>query len=234
MALRWFLLAGLLAACFPQANPGEFRLCEVGSTACPNGSFCSERGLCEPIPQVQRSGVTVSGQISESTGAGGQQPLPGAFVTVEGAGLWTLADNAGNYTLREVPPGSYRLTVHPAEGAVEPFDRPSLGQVPLELDPLDEGRTIVRDLAVKARGDLVGRVVLRDRRRFDPLHGGVQLSIEGLPGHEELSDPDGRFLISGLPEGSHRLHVHFDGYEPLIETIEALNVFRRCGGPTGQ
>ena len=231
MALRWFLLAGLLAACFPQANPGKFRLCEVGSTACPNGSFCSERGLCEPIPQVQRSGVTVSGQISESTGAGGQQPLPGAFVTVEGAGLWTLADNAGNYTLREVPPGSYRLTVHPAEGAVEPFDRPSLGQVPLELDPLDEGRTIVRDLAVKARGDLVGRVVLRDRRRFDPLHGGVQLSIEGLPGHEELSDPDGRFLISGLPEGSHRLHVHFDGYEPLIETIEIVGLQRQMLRP---
>lgn len=227
MALRLLLCALALSGCFPKADTGDFRLCELGSTACPNGSFCSEEGLCEPVPVVLRSGVTVSGQVSQTQAGGGQEPIPGAFVAVEGAGLWATADNSGNYTLRNVPPGAYRLTVHPAQGAAEPLDRPSLGQLDLTLDALDEGRTVVRDLAVKTRGDLLGRVVLRDRNRFDPVHGGVQIVTIGLPGHEELSDPDGRFLITGLPEGSHELRFVLDGYLSQVFQVEIQGLQRQ-------
>ena len=230
MALKRLLMTLALTGCFPSADPGDFSLCEVGGTACPSGSFCSERGLCEPIPVTLRTGVTVSGQVSQSLPGGGQQPLPGAFVAVEGAGLWAMADGSGNYTLRQVPPGSYMLTVHPGTGSQEPLDRPSLGQLAIELDALDEGRSVVRDLAVSSRGDLLGRVVLRDRNRFDPVHGGVQLMVEGLPGHEELSDPDGRFLITGIPEGSHRLQVHLPGYGAQTHEVAIVGAQRQVLG----
>jgi hypothetical protein len=216
-----------LTACFPKADPGDFSLCEVGANACPSATFCSDRGLCEPIPVVLRTGVTVSGQVTEGLAGGGQTPLPNAFIAVEGAGLWVLADSSGNYTLRNVPPGSYRMTVHPGAGAQEPIDRPSLGQLPLELDPLDVGRTVVRDLAVRLRGDVIGRVVLRDRNRFDRLHGGVQITVAGLPGHAELSDPDGRFLLAGLPEGEHRLHVQLNGYGAQVHELTVTGLQRQ-------
>jgi hypothetical protein len=216
-----------VTACFPKADPGDFSLCEVGANACPIGTFCSDRGLCEPIPVVQRTGVTVSGQVTEGLTGGGQTPLPNAFIAVEAAGLWVLADASGNYTLRNVPPGSYRMTVHPGTGGREPMDRPSLGQLPLELDSLDVGRTVVRDLTVNLRGDVIGRVVLRDRTRFDPLHGGVQISVDGLPGHAELSDPDGRFLLSGLPEGDQRLRLHYDGYGAQVHDITVTGLQRQ-------
>ena len=229
MALRWFLLAGLLAACFPQANPGEFRLCEVGSTACPNGSFCSERGLCEPIPQVQRSGVTVSGQISESTvpADSSRCQVPLSPSRVRGSGPWLTTPETTPFGRC---PGQLPTDCPSSGGAVEPFDRPSLGQVPLELDPLDEGRTIVRDLAVKA--EAISWVGLCSETGADliPCTVAYNSASKGCRVTRNSAIPM-VVSISGLPEGSHRLHVHFDGYEPLIETIEIVGLQRQMLRP---
>ena len=184
-------------------------------------------GEGEGTAVTERAGAKVQGQVTVDTADQGQPPLPGAFLLVEGVGLWATADEGGNYLLRDVPVGEYLLTVHPPDGAVQPLERPSLGQVTFRVQPEDVGETVIKDLVMQRRGDLLGRVVLRGRNRFDPVHGGVRITVVGAPGHEELSDPDGRFLLPSLPAGERVVRFFVDGYFAQEHRVEVEGLQRR-------
>ncbi|HEX4954921.1 MAG TPA: carboxypeptidase regulatory-like domain-containing protein [Thermoanaerobaculia bacterium] len=149
---------------------------EVGPSPAPPTPW---RVTLEPVPEV-----TGRVMVAEP-----YEPLPGAVVWLEGAGIlagYVLSDRRGGFRL-SAPVGSVQLR------AAAPGFAPGV----LPASPMTEGELI---LALRPAASLAGEVV---DEKGAPVRGAiVTLGPEGrLTAHRAISTADGRFHIRGVPPG---------------------------------
>jgi hypothetical protein len=155
---------------------------------------------------VPRS-ATIRGRVTAAdTGA----PLRGAEVRLfEGAIRLTTTNGDGLFELRDVPPGSYKLSVGRAGfitlqfGQRRPFDTPSTIKV-------IEGANVTANVALLRGGAVYGRVLDRfgepatgtrvQAFRSRMTQGRRALVAVGLP---DQTDDTGAFRLYGLPPGDY-------------------------------
>ncbi|MEE2644559.1 MAG: thrombospondin type 3 repeat-containing protein [Myxococcota bacterium] len=180
---------------------------------CDPTCFAEERP-CAPAETYQLFGVISEGRAGELEST----PLPYALLEVEGVGVSGRADDRGNYRLSGLPGGRQRIFIYRSERegeAARATRRPS-GTFELEVSG-DQEKT----LPLSPRGNLFGQLTLSGRPAGE--WGGVGIFCEDEPGLRTLSDPDGFFLLAGVPEKMEgetlRLQIVAPGYEPL--TVES-------------
>jgi cysteine-rich repeat protein len=153
-------------------------------------------------------------------------PWPGARIEVVGYGLVT----AGGFGPESSgPPGWFRLQIPSlaSDRNIEflvfdpdvPKDAPPAGRRVYNLLGGTKAQVSV-DLDVGARGSVAGRVELVD----EPHSGGVIVYVEGVPGADDLSGPDGSFYLHGIPEGDVRIGFVYEDYVVAPTTFIATTV----------
>jgi hypothetical protein len=188
---------------------------EEGRTVQVHLAVPSERtllmGWCMAEQQGEDVGA-VAGVVADSlTGV----PLSGALVTVtpsrripgEPRSLEVRADNQGYYRLCNVPAGrEMKLQAH--------FGMNSGRSQVLWVDS-HGARTQDLVLFMSAEGTLVGKVL--EAGTNEPLEGAV-ISVMGTDGRQ-VTDPDGKFVLDGLPPGRHLVVTEYLGYEARTDSV---------------
>jgi hypothetical protein len=113
----------------------------------------------------------------------GGEPLPGAQVDVkaEGMAIYAATDINGDYQLRDLPPGSYRVRARFATLTVN-------AQAP-EVDP---GHPASVDLEFPAARVITGTVL--DDKNQQPVEGATVMLL-GEEANRQTTDAEGRFQI---------------------------------------
>lgn len=165
-----------------------------------------------PAPSTGASQLAISGEV-RSRG----RPVPGALVTLAGAGAAseTRSDANGRFTFGEIRPGRYALRAERDQGAAYVED--------LELPPASsssDGGAGARPAALIVElhpaAAVSGR--LRDPRGAAIVGGEVTLS-EGRATplqRKRVTGADGRFQFAGVLPGSYLIAARADGYLPTL------------------
>lgn len=145
------------------------------------------------VELVLRPGTKLTGMIFGLNADELASLQVGAFSMQAGVAMGR-ASHEGSYELGPLAPGTWTVQM-----TVEASNRMKIEQIAVE-----EGvPEMIRDFDFSAGLELAGRVLQRGR----PLEG-VQVLAQGLRGGTQAAgntDFDGRFLLSGLQEGPHRL-----------------------------
>ncbi|MCL6580024.1 MAG: carboxypeptidase regulatory-like domain-containing protein [Firmicutes bacterium] len=172
----------------------------VGVTLLPGQTATADLAL-EPTPAV------IEGRVTESLAG---LPLVGATVVLLAAGAvirdQTITDAAGEYSFAGVPPGAWTLTA----------SRPGYAAVVRGANP-GPGETVVVNFVLEPLPGRVGGTVT-DTRTGLALGGVLVRALGpdgGLLGTFE-TDPDGRYLLEGLPSGALTLVFSFAGYRTAV------------------
>ncbi len=170
---------------------------------------CTERLPQFPPSQASEGRLAFFEGVVERGVAGqaGTQPMPNARVEVLGVGSTMTAPN-GRYRLPRFLAGLEDQTLEflvydQAEGV----DAMPVGRYRYELLAGTSGQIRV-DITVGARGSIRGRVALPE----GTLPGGVIVFVEGVPGADDLSGPNGDFYLHGVPEGLARVGFMYEDY----------------------
>ncbi|HTE45667.1 MAG TPA: carboxypeptidase regulatory-like domain-containing protein [Gemmatimonadaceae bacterium] len=155
-----------------------------------------------------------------------QRPLRDAVVTANwvaigvdrarlGARAWHLearTDSLGGYALCGVPPLD-GVTLSAAVDSIAPIavDMPSMELRLQRVDLLVRGGSVAGPLL--PHGAIAGRVTSGDDQ---PL-SGARLAVAGLP--EVRTGDDGRFILSGVPVGTHQVDVLAIGRSPTSRVV---------------
>lgn len=149
-------------------------------------------------------GLVLAGRV---TGNGGRERVGGASVTVftETEVLGTTSRDDGSFEVKDLAPGSVRIVAFAAAYAAYEGIATVAGdgRRPVELPAVD-----------LPRAGTVEGIVLDDQG--DPVAGArvgedsvpTWLPLGPLPRGLVLSDRDGRFVLSGLPEGGVRIEAY--------------------------
>jgi hypothetical protein len=148
----------------------------------------------------------VSGRVVRPDG----RPASDATITIAGSGLWpartATTNDRGSFVLTDIPPGVYEVRAF--EGNLVAAPRRGL-----EVDP---GAPSYLTFAL---ADGVGlRGIVRDSVSGQPIDGAqITVSVEALDAAPRAasSNAEGRFVVHGLREGSHRVSVFAEGYVPI-------------------
>jgi protocatechuate 3,4-dioxygenase beta subunit len=150
-------------------------------------------------------GVLVQGSV---TAVRGRVSVAQALVTlvVEGERKTALTDAEGGFVLRDVPEGRARLTVsHPDYAEAEQtvaIESTGRSDRPFELEPVDlEEPGEITGIVLDAAGDPVSgaRVTLGSVASYLP--------VGTLPRGTAVTDSEGRFTLSGVRPGVHRVEA---------------------------
>ncbi len=150
-------------------------------------------------------GVLVQGSV---TAVRGRVSVAQALVTlvVDGERKTALTDANGSFVLRDVPEGRARLTVsHPDYAEAEQtvaIASTGRSDRPFELEPVDlEEPGEITGIVVDAEGEPVSgaRVTLGSAASYLP--------VGTLPRGTAVSDSEGRFTLSGVRPGVHRVEA---------------------------
>ena len=143
-------------------------------------------------------------------------PLAGARVELIGVGLVTHTDTNGEFGFLGIPAEalSNRLEflVFDAQGLES---APPIGRFIEEISSTAVGSVTFTTKVVNPRGAITGRVDLVG----DDNDGGVLVYAEGLPGVDDLTGPDGSFVLLGVPAGSVQIRSNRDGFLPTPDVI---------------
>jgi protocatechuate 3,4-dioxygenase beta subunit len=172
------------------------------------------------------AGGIVRGTVLDATGA----PVPGANVTVQGAGQdWygrgrqATTDPAGTFELRGVAAGPVDVT------AQHPSYAPGRA-AGLEVDPT-RGPTEAR-IVMTQGGRIEGRVLRRDGSGMSAMvHAGPQARAVPMSGLSANTAADGSFTIEHVPAGRTFLAVMF-GSGGVMESTQTREVDVREGETT--
>ncbi len=159
----------------------------------------------------------------------GKKPL-GAMVFCPGTSIVAFADDKGDYTLSDLPPGEYRIMAqHPECKVVQVEDvrlpeaivreeekTVTLASVRLEKRPISLD-ALVEATSGTQTGSVSGRVILSDgdSPRF------VRVSVKGA---EIFTAPQetGEFLLSNLKPGSAEIVFELTGYETTRQMVNVI------------
>ncbi|AUX26989.1 hypothetical protein SOCEGT47_075610 [Sorangium cellulosum] len=161
------------------------------------------------------------------TGRGGRERLEGARVTLSSptGPRRATTDAEGSFTLGDLAPGQFRVTVS-RDGFAPATLRVTIAGDPDR--PTDLGR-----IDLSEAGEVAGQVV---DPRGDPVTGArvardrvpTYLPLGPLPPGVVLTDRDGRFQLGGLPEGA----VVIEAYSADLGRAESQPVQVRAGRTT--
>lgn len=173
-----------------------------------------------------------------------QEPLIGATVALEGANLGTVTDAEGNFTLKNIPPRSYNVTL--SYIGYEPETRYNV--------LITNGNANFLNFELVPSANALGEVTVTENRSVKIATVETPLSIQNLSIEEIKANPGGNFDISkvlgtlpgvaGTPGGaSFRNDLLIRGGGPsenvyYLDGVEipVLNHFSTqgaAGGPTG-
>ena len=147
-----------------------------------NGRALTQAGAEDVVLRLERSGA-VQGQVKSAEGA----PVAGAKVQIFGSGQYpgdATTDEAGAFSLEQVPPGDYAVYVWGRAGSAR-----------TQRVKVEAGRTATVEVTLEATGTVVGTV-----RGLSPS----ELEECYIYGGSNSVQPagDGSFRIEGVREGS--------------------------------
>ncbi len=146
-------------------------------------------------------------------------PLIGGRVELVGVGLVTHTDATGEYAFRGIPVEllSNRLEFLVFDAAAMESD-PPMGRFLEEISMNTVGSVTFPPKVVNPRGAITGRVDLVG----DDNDGGVLVYAEGLPGVDDLTGPDGSFVLLGVPAGEVKIRSNRDGFMPTPDAVTVV------------
>jgi len=170
--------------------------------------------LAAPIPSTAQAAtdstrVTIQGRVLDAVT---RTPLEGVAVQLAAFGVNIRTDSTGLFVIRGIPVGAYDLSLslpgyQRAEGQ---FAVLRGGSFVTTLRPLSAPIDVV------ATGFFVGRIV--DGEAGTPVAGAdVRIADFYLSG---ITDEEGRFRMSGVPPGSHRVSFSSLGYATRTDTVD--------------
>jgi hypothetical protein len=134
----------------------------------------------------------------------------GALVEVVGAGLQTITDAAGNFSIDQIPAGQYIVRLSKENYAT--LDLPDIG-ISLDQDTDLGSRTLLLE-----RGTISGVAQLDDAAD----HTGIQVAIVGQEG-VATTDADGNWILDALPADYYNLVASYGGYFSVSPEAVYLN-----------
>ncbi|MFC1661194.1 carboxypeptidase regulatory-like domain-containing protein, partial [Gemmatimonadota bacterium] len=169
--------------------------------------FLSFSAHTSPLLAQDTTRVSIEGTVIDSRSG---LPIEGVEVTVVELDVEILTDSIGVFSLPDLPLGTFHLALQRSayERAEGPLQVLRPGSMVIRLDPLaasiDPGSSRI-----------VGSV--KDAGSEKPLEGAL-VSIEGVP-LNQVTGPDGRFVLSDVPPGTRRLSVSLLGYSKRTDSI---------------
>ena len=173
---------------------------DVGLTGIGYGRINAARAVGDVVPVLPGS---ISGQVTD---AGNGSPIAGAVVT-DGTRT-TTTDAVGQYTLNDVPPGTYEVTA-----SKEGYESSSLAVTVLEE------ATAVADFVlneVVVFGTITGSVT--DAEDGSPIVGVVVSDGTRMT----TTDAAGKYTIADVPPGTYEVTASKEGYESSSLTVAVL------------
>ena len=144
--------------------------------------------------------ATIRGHVDAELASGGSASLGNATVTLEGTGLTGFTDDAGDFSLTGVPPGSYVLRVF--KSGYSQTSSPVLDLAGGEVRSLPNPFSLSLQ-----RGGLRGTVLLADTADAS----GIVVDVAGTS-RATVTGADGVFAFDGLLPGPYALSAHKDRY----------------------
>jgi protocatechuate 3,4-dioxygenase beta subunit len=205
-----FEIYGVKPATYMLFAVGEGTVPEIGKNV-----EVVDKDVTDVIVEMS-TGVTVSGVVSP--------PLPGAVITVEMEGEFNMArmfdmaklvlirgetDNAGAFTLKNVPPGAFKLNAGAPDGHT--------GETPVVIGEQDKAGVVIK---LEPRASVSGRVTDSNGK---PVAGGkvyvddldpdkdkkVNFSFNDMRNRNSATTgPDGTYKVVGLEAGKVRVRAN--------------------------
>jgi hypothetical protein len=181
--------------------------------------------------------LTPTGTLKGKVVASGLGDSTGIEVFVPGTDIVGRTDANGNYTLTNVPVGSYQVAAK-ATG----FGLGQAASTQVTAGQVATAGDISLAPAATAKGGLKGRLVYPD----NSAASGVTVSIDGNGASGSTATKvDGTFTLSDLPATYVRLTVTLNGYQPLslrlvvfagqtTDLVEEIRLVASGGGSTPQ
>lgn len=220
LSLGLYIGLGLVVAC---ANPGK-----SPDDAAPS-SDAAEAPFGNRDAEASANGrgrVLVDFKFSER-----MRDVKGSIVgTGPAPTLTPILDQPGRFQFAPLKAGIYDFIIEGTRLAAEP----SQANQPLALrissvEVKGSGDIFLRDIELRPYIELSGEVRLLGQGP----EAGIEVSIPGTP-YKALSDENGRFKLSKIPEGHHQLLASFQNFSPALferrqytssQELPALTIF---------
>ena len=160
-------------------------------------------------------GATISGRVTDA-----KTGMPLADIDIDGdnvtqgqRGTHSRTDQDGRYTLEGVAPGSYRIRAEArGQDYIQEYYDSRLGWDNADLVVVEGAETLENiNFALETGGIISGYVT--DRTTGHPI-AGVQVNSDSLEhsfGSDAMTDASGRYTLTGLAPGSHRVRAEVQG-----------------------
>ncbi|MDX1997810.1 MAG: carboxypeptidase-like regulatory domain-containing protein [Thermoanaerobaculia bacterium] len=219
--------AGRVTARLPQRASAQVELAPVAPGATRSGVELTLELHRRAIGRVvDRDGKSVAGaRVRLGSSTESDLRLVSFDAGIEALARQADSDQSGRFTVVDVAPGQYDLTVR-ASGKVEAAVRgleisPGTGDVDLGTVRLDD-TVELKGRVETAGGEAVAGAEIQTRRQRP---GRLVSDRPGRDAEPLISGPNGQFVISDLESsGTYTLEVSATGYAPA--TVEALTVPR--------
>lgn len=188
--------------------------------------------------EVRTGGSTITGSVMNSATG---QPVSTAQVSIPALGVGALTNDRGRFLLLNVPDGEHELAIsHEDHETWEYTVRMEPGSdAPPPPTPDESTREEIRQIRelppappapVGNAGTFTGTVVFPDGT---PVQA-AQISIPGLK-MGALTNIEGRFIVLGLPEGTHEVEIgRFDPESRASHVLTTIQIEVTAGETTRQ
>jgi hypothetical protein len=191
---------------------------EVGEISLNKGL---EAPASEPVVAATSplSGTALKGKVLLAE----QGDHSGVLVSVPGTSYLATSDEQGNYEIRGLPPGEYRLAFQ--KTGFEPAKAPAVTLRSGVIQGVDQV-TLQRRLSDQTTGEVQGFV--QEEGGYATNLGGYEVSLKGNLSYQTTTEPSGKYVFTNVDPGVYRLTVTGEG----IETYEMIGVQVRPGERT--